>query len=250
MLLTPKDPAPVRVLRKDAPSEFFLIADHAGCLIPGPLNHLGLPETERLRHIAWDIGIAGVTTHLSEMLNATAVLQNYSRLLIDCNRDPRWKTAIPTVSEHTPIPGNKRLTASAKLARIEEIFAPYHNTISDLLNARGKRRTILVAMHSFTPRFKGEDRRMHVGILHYADPATANIMLDLLREDGDLILGDNEPYAITADSDYSVPTHAVKRGLHHLEIEIRQDLIETPDGQKAWAERFARLLPVASERIG
>jgi predicted N-formylglutamate amidohydrolase len=250
MLLTPKDPSVVRVFRPNAPSEFFLAADHAGALIPPCLNHLGLPESERLRHIAWDIGIAGVTRNLSEALNATAIMQSYSRLVIDCNRDPSWPSAIPTVSEVTQIPGNKRLKASERLARIEEIFQPYHDTIAAHLDQRAGRRTIFVAMHSFTPRYKGVDRPMHAGILHLKDPKLAYIMLDLLRQEPGLVVGDNEPYAITEDSDYTVPTHASKRGLHHLEIEIRQDLIANADGQQEWADRFARLLPLASAALG
>src|SRR3954452_18640728 len=104
-LLTASDPAPVRVLREDGTSDIFLTADHAGRLIPAALGDLGVPEAERLRHIAWDIGIAGVTERLSELLDATAVFQTYSRLVIDCNRHPSWPSAMPEVSEYTAIPG-------------------------------------------------------------------------------------------------------------------------------------------------
>jgi predicted N-formylglutamate amidohydrolase len=249
MLLTAEDPAPVRVLREAGTSDFFLTADHAGRAIPSKLGDLGVSETERQRHIAWDIGIAGVTEHLSELLDATAVLQTYSRLVIDCNRNPAWATAMPEISEHTPIPGNRNLSAAAKAARVEAIFTPYHNRIASLLDARAHRRTIVVAMHSFTPSFKGESRAMQVGILHEKDPVLAGILLDLLRQDGDLVLGDNEPYAISEDSDYSIPTHGAGRGLHHAEIEIRQDLIAEPAAQRAWATRFARLFTAADAAL-
>ena len=249
MLLTAQDPSPVRVLRPTAPSDIFLTADHAGRVIPASLGDLGVSETERQRHIAWDIGIAGVTEHLSALLDATAVLQTYSRLVIDCNRNPTWPSAMPEISEYTPIPGNAGLTAADRNQRVQAIFAPYHDRIAALLDERAGRPTILVAMHSFTPRFKGESRPMQVGILFDQEVALARIMIDLLRSEGGLTVGENAPYALTPENDYSVPTHAVKRGLRHLEIEIRQDLIADPAGQQAWAERFARLLPAASRAL-
>ncbi|HEY0185042.1 MAG TPA: N-formylglutamate amidohydrolase, partial [Rhodopila sp.] len=232
MLLTAEDPPPVRVLREAATSDIFLTADHAGRMIPKALGDLGVSEAERQRHIAWDIGIAEVTERLSALLDATAVLQTYSRLVIDCNRDPSWPSAMPEVSEYTPIPGNRNLTEQARSDRVAAIFTPYHDRIRAMLDARAQRRTVLVAMHSFTPSFKGESRAMQVGMLYNKDPRLARILLDLLQREGDLIVGDNAPYAITEDSDYSVPTHGEKRGLPHIEIEIRKDLIAAADGQE------------------
>ena len=249
MLLTAQDPAPVRVLRETGTSDFFLTADHAGRAIPAALGDLGVSAAERQRHIAWDIGIAAVTETLSALLDATAVLQVYSRLVIDCNRDPSWPSAMPEISEHTPIPGNVGLSAEARAARVAAIFIPYHDRIRSLLDARAGRRTVLVAMHSFTPSFKGESRAMHVGMLYNKDPRLALILLDLLRREGDLVVGDNAPYAVTEDSDYSVPTHGEKRGLAHVEVEIRQDLIADHVGQQAWAQRFARLLTEADAAL-
>jgi predicted N-formylglutamate amidohydrolase len=141
------------------------------------------------------------------------------------------------------------LTAAQKQARVDAIFTPYHDRIRALLDARAGRRTVLIAMHSFTPRFKGESRAMHVGMLYNKDPKLAGILMDLLRREGDLVVGDNAPYAVTEDSDYGIPTHGEKRGLSHVEIEIRQDLIAEPDGQRAWAERFARLLTAADAAL-
>lgn len=249
-LLTPDDPNPVEVLRADGPSPFFFTGDHAGRAIPRALGDLGVPPTEMERHIAWDIGIAGVTRRLSDLLDATAVLQAYSRLVIDCNRNPTWPSAMPEISEVTPIPGNVALTDAARTARIEAIFTPYHDRIAALLEARTSRPTIYVAMHSFTPVFKGESRAMEVGVLYDDDAELATIMIDLLQQEGDLTVGRNAPYALTAATDYSVPTHAQSRRLNHLELEIRQDLIATDAGQQAWAERLARLLPRAAERLG
>jgi predicted N-formylglutamate amidohydrolase len=249
MLLTAEDPSPVRVLRENGASDLFLTADHAGRVIPKALGTLGVPDAEMERHIAWDIGIAGVTEHLSELLDATAVLQTYSRLVIDCNRDPSWPAAMPEISEHTPVPGNLNLSPAAKQARVAAIFTPYHDRIAGLLDARAGRRTVLIAMHSFTPSFKGESRAMQVGMLYNKDARLARILLQLLEREGDLVVGDNAPYAVTEDSDYGIPTHGEKRGLAHVEVEIRQDLIATPAAQEAWAARFARLLTTADAAL-
>ena len=250
-LLGPGDPPPVQLLRPDGGSDFFLTADHAGRAIPRCLGDLGVPPGELGRHIAWDIGIAGATERLSEALNAAAVLQAYSRLVIDCNRQPEWDSSIPTVSELTAIPGNEGISAAEREARRCEIFLPYHQTIAELLDRRARdgRRTVLVAMHSFTPVFKGERRNVEVGVLYNRDARLADIMLDLFRAEGDLEVGDNAPYAITDASDYTVPVHGEGRGLPHVEIEIRQDLIAAPAGQAAWAARLARLLPIADARL-
>jgi predicted N-formylglutamate amidohydrolase len=250
-LLDDTDPDPVRVLRPDGGSDFFLTADHAGRAVPRRLGDLGVAASEWERHIAWDIGIAAVTERLSRALDAAAVLQTYSRLVIDCNRRPDWDTSIPTVSEHTEIPGNRGISGDEREARRRAIFDPYHQRITALLDRRraASRRTVLVAMHSFTPVFKGETRNVEIGVLYNRDIRLAAIMLDLFRAECDLAVGDNAPYAITDSSDYTVPTHGEARGLPHVEIEIRQDLIADPAGQDAWAARLARLLPIADARL-
>jgi predicted N-formylglutamate amidohydrolase len=250
-LLDEGDPAPVRVLRPKGRADFLLTADHAGRAIPRHLGTLGLPDSERARHIAWDIGIAGVTERLSEALDATAVLQVYSRLVIDCNRRPGLNSSIPTISELTAIPGNQDLSPVAREARRREIFAPYHDRIASLIEAgrAAGRRIVVVAMHSFTPVFKGVAREVEIGILYNRDTRLAHILLDLLHREGDLTVGDNQPYAVGDLTDYTVPVHAEPRGLPHVEIEIRQDLIADPAGQAAWAARLARLLPAADARL-
>jgi predicted N-formylglutamate amidohydrolase len=250
-LLADTDPDPVRVRCPEGGSDFFLTADHAGRAVPHGLGDLGVPGSEWERHIAWDIGIAAVTERLSRALDATAVLQTYSRLVIDCNRRPDWDSAIPTISEHTPIPGNRGISDAEREARRREIFDPYHRQIVARLDRRAAsgRRTILVAMHSFTPVFKGETRNVEIGVLYNRDARLASIMLDLFRAEGDLAVGDNAPYAITGNSDYTVPVHGEERGLPHVELEIRQDLITDATGQDAWAARLARLLPIADARL-
>ena len=250
-LLAEDEPSPVRVLRERGASDFLLTADHAGRRMPRALGTLGLHESELDRHIAWDIGIAGLTERLSDALDATAVLQIYSRLVIDCNRGHDVDSSIPTLSEATEIPGNRGLSPEQRRARQREVFVPYHARIRELLDARlkARRRTVLVAMHSFTPVFKGVRRSVEVGVLSNRDRRLAGIMLDLLRAEGDLAVGDNEPYTMNDHTDYGMPMHGERRGLPHVELEIRQDLIAEEAGQAAWAARLTRLLPIADRRL-
>ena len=182
-LLGPDEPAPVWLLRSDGRADFVLTADHAGRAIPRALSDLGLPESERLRHIAWDIGIAAVTERLAAALDAVAVMQRYSRLVIDCNRESSVEASIPPLSEATTIPGNIGLAAEQREARRREIFAPYHAAIAHLLDARraAGRRTVLVAMHSFTPIFKGVPRRVEVGVLYNPDARDIRMQQILLN---------------------------------------------------------------------
>jgi len=178
-------------------------------------------------------------------------MQTYSRLVIDSNRAPGVPTSIVTLSESTEIPGNRNLGADQVAARVREVFKPYHDRIVALLDSRKQRKrpTILVAMHSFTPVFKGVARPWHIGVLYNRDRRLAGIMLDLLRAEPDLTVGDNEPYSVGDLTDYTIPVHGEQRGIPHVEIEIRQDLIAGADGQAAWADRLARVLTAAERRL-
>ncbi len=251
VLLAADEADPVMLRHPEGASPFLLTVDHAGKLLPRALGDLGLAEAERARHIGWDIGIAGTSAHLADLLGATMVAQIYSRLAIDCNRRTDVATSIPEVSEATVVPGNLRLTAAERQARIDALFVPYHAEIVRVLEARAARgqATALVAMHSFTPVFKGVSRPWHVGVLVNRDRRLAEAMLALLAAEGDLVVGDNEPYRVTDESDYAIPVYGERRGLPHVEIEIRQDLIAEAAGQRAWAERLARLLPQALARL-
>jgi predicted N-formylglutamate amidohydrolase len=245
-MLDPDEPEPLTFDNEGGRSVFFLTCDHAGRAIPRRLDSLGLPEHETQRHIAWDIGIGAVGRQLSGLLDAAVVLQTYSRLVIDCNRDPKVPSSIPEISETTEIPGNRGLTVTARAARINEIFRPYHDSIAAALDRRAAagRASALVALHSFTPVFKGVARPWHAAVLYNRDARLAHCLFELLNAEG-LVVGDNEPYAVTDLTDYTVPVHGERRGLPHVEIEIRQDQIDDPAGQTAWAERLARLLPEA-----
>jgi predicted N-formylglutamate amidohydrolase len=246
-LLEPDEPNPVTLENESGDSVFFLTCEHAGRAFPRRLGRLGLPEAETLRHIAWDIGIGAVGRELSLLLNAAVILQTYSRLVIDCNRDPKVPSSIPEISEDTAIPGNRGLDEVERATREDTIFRPYHNAIAAALDRRAaaNRASALVALHSFTPVFKGVARPWHVAVLFNRDPRLAHALAELLRADGSLMVGENEPYRVSDLTDYTVPVHGERRGLPHVEIEIRQDLITDPSGQREWAERLARLLPAA-----
>ena len=250
-LLEPDEPDPVTLENESGDSVFFLTCEHAGRVFPRKLGRLGLPEAETLRHIAWDIGIGAVGRELSRLLNAAVILQTYSRLVIDCNRDPKVPSSIPEISETTEIPGNRSLDEAERAVRVDAIFRPYHNAIAAALDRRAAagRASVLVALHSFTPVFKGIPRPWHVAVLFNRDPRLAHALAELLRAESGLMVGENEPYRVSDLTDYTVPVHGERRGLPHVEIEIRQDLITDPAGQREWAGRLARLLPAAYAEI-
>jgi predicted N-formylglutamate amidohydrolase len=249
-LLDSDEPYPVDCRRLDGTSDFFLTCDHAGRRLPRSLGTLGLGEADLGRHIAWDIGAAAVAEGMSERLGAALVLQRYSRLVIDCNRPPSAPTSIATVSEGTEIPGNRDLTPHHAHARMREIFDPYHDRIDVELELRRRamRRTVLVSVHSFTPVFHNERRPWHLGLLYNRDPAFARCLSDELDGSG-LTVGHNEPYAVSDVTDYTIPVHGERRGIPHVMVEVRQDLIEKQEGQEEWAERLSGLLRRALERM-
>jgi predicted N-formylglutamate amidohydrolase len=246
-LLAADEPSSVTVYNPYGRSPFLLVADHAGNALPRALGSLGLPPAERERHIAWDVGIGGLGRYLADALGAVLIRQTYSRLVVDCNRPPGMPASIPEVSEITPIPGNVGLSEADKAARARAIFAPYHARIDAELTRRSRvhRPAVLIALHSFTPNFKGEARPWHVAFLYNRDPRLARHLIAQLKMEKGLIVGDNEPYFVSDATDYTIPVHGEQRGLLHALVEVRQDLITEERGQRAWALRLARALPQA-----
>lgn len=233
-----QDPPPVRVFNPGGRSSFLLIGDHAGNRIPAALGTLGLDRVERERHIAWDIGIGGLGPMLATALDATFISQTYSRLVVDCNRDPSAPDAMPRVSDGTSIPANQDLSPADRAARVAEIHAPYQQAIAAELARREAEgdATILVALHSFTPAMGGRARPWHAGVLHHlGNTAVAKAMIARLEARGDLVVGDNQPYQMDG-TDYTVPRHAYPAQLPYVELEIRQDLLATAAQQQGWAE--------------
>jgi predicted N-formylglutamate amidohydrolase len=223
------------------------VCDHASGRLPRALGSLGLTPAALASHIAWDIGAAAVARLLAVALDGDLVLQAYSRLVIDCNRPLHAPDSIVAASAGVPIPGNRDVSAAEATRRAQEIFQPYHDRISDELARRqGEGRpSVLVAMHSFTESFPGSPRPWHAGVL-YRDPQLAaplaGRLLHLLRQEPGLVVGDNEPYAAGALTDFTIVEHGEQRGIPHVELEIRQDLIAEGGGQAAWAARLGRVL--------
>jgi predicted N-formylglutamate amidohydrolase len=243
LLLGSAEVPPVHEDNAAGRSPFLLTCDHYGRLLPRSLGDLGLPLSELTRHIAWDVGIAGVADRLSKQLDAHLVAQLYSRLVIDCNRPPQAPSSIPRISEATTIPGNQGLAREAMAARRQAIFDPYHRRIAEIIDRRLREgaATVLVSLHSFTPVYAGIKRPWHVGTLYHRDIRLPPLLLKHLRTDADLVVGDNEPYAVSDDTDYTIPVHGEARGLMNSGIEIRQDLLADPAGQQQWADRLARI---------
>ncbi|WP_262047963.1 N-formylglutamate amidohydrolase [Bradyrhizobium sp. Bra78] len=234
---------PVHEVNTAGQSPFLLTSDHYGRILPRALDDLGVAGSELTRHVAWDIGIAGVADRLAEMLDAHLIAQRYSRLVIDCNRPPAAVSSIPLISEATAIPGNEGITEQQRTARRREIFEPYHGRIEAAIDRRlhDKQPTVLVSLHSFTPVYAGVARPWHIGALYNRDTVLPQLLLRHLRAEGDLVVGDNEPYAVNDLTDYTIPVHGEARGLVNTGIEIRQDLIADQSGQQQWAERLARI---------
>ena len=247
LLLGPDEPGPCLEAHAEGRSNFLIVVDHASARIPRRLNDLGVQKEDLERHIAWDIGVLALARMMSAALDAHLIAQAYSRLVIDCNRDPEVESSIPKVSEHTLIPGNQQLTAAERHARRQAIFDPYHARISAILDARraAGRPTILIAQHSMTDLYKDSRRHMHAAVLYNRDRRFAALVLEALRRESHLTVADNEPYFVSDATDYTVPRHGEARGLPHVEIEVRQDLIAAEEGQKVWAERLVRALKTA-----
>jgi predicted N-formylglutamate amidohydrolase len=242
-LLEGEDVPPVLEDNAGGRSPFLLTCDHYGRSIPAILGNLGLPAGELTRHIAWDPGIAGVADALSKDLDAHLIAQRYSRLVIDCNRPPEAAGSIPRISEATTIPGNEGLAREAAELRRRQIFDPYHRRIAEVIEQRLRDNipTVLVSLHSFTPVYARIARPWHIGALYHRDTRLPPLLLKLLRAEPDLVVGDNEPYAVSDETDYTIPVHGEARGLMNTGIEIRQDLIADQAGERQWADRLARI---------
>lgn len=237
MLLTASDPPAALITNPQGTSPFLLIGDHAGNLVPSAIGSLGLGTDDMTRHIAWDIGVAGLGATLSAQLDAVYISQRYSRLVIDCNRNPDAVDAMPEFSDGTRIPANVALTDAERAARVSAIHTPYHAAITAELRRRDAlgADTILVSLHSFTPSMRGDDRPWQIGVLYSQGSIKfARQMLKQLSARADLCVGDNEPYAMD-EIDFTIPFHAFATRRRYVEIEVRQDLLSTPEDYINWS---------------
>ncbi|WGS19270.1 MULTISPECIES: N-formylglutamate amidohydrolase [unclassified Bradyrhizobium] len=234
------------MVNADGCAGVVLICEHAGAAIPTKLEDLGLPAAELRRHIAYDIGAEGVARHLADELKAPLILQPYSRLVIDCNRPFDAPDCIPQVSDGTLVPGNLGLSESDRRQRYAEIHEPFHQQVTRLLDRRAGLGlpTTLVAVHSFTPRLAGGvERPWQLGVLSNRDRSFAERFLSAFQERNPTTpSAHNEPYLVDDISDYTIPMHGEARGLPHLLLEIRNDLIGDARGRRLWASLIAETL--------
>ena len=250
-LLVAGDPEPVVFANPGADGPCVIVCDHAGRATPKALGRLGLPDAAFDQHIAWDIGAAGVSLLLGKALGSPVIRQSYSRLVIDCNRAPGRADTIVQITDGVSVPGNLVLSRDQTQARIDEVHTPYHARIAAEFDRRSSRglRSVLLSIHSFTPRMNGQDRPWRFGVLHDYDSPLSEAMLATLRDEAGLVVGDNEPYAMDG-IDYTAPLHARGRGLDYLELEIRQDLIQDDAGQAKVAAFLAPAFRAAMARLG
>lgn len=251
--MTGESPA-YRLLRPDAASRFVLVCDHASNHVPRDLHGLGVSTDDLARHIAWDIGAAGVTEALSDILDAPAILSGVSRLVIDCNRQLDAASLIPESSDGTAVPANRHLPELARAARVVAWFRPYHDAIDGVLRRRetiAGSATILISIHSMTASLGGTARPWTVALSSHTDRRLTDPMLAALRQqEGQDAVGDNQPYSLDPAVDYTVPFHAIRRGWPHLQVEFRQDRVGERATQRDWAARFARALATVVPSAG
>ena len=230
-LLSPNEPSPFVILNPDSVVPLLLVCDHASNRFPQSLGSMGLDYPDRVSHMTLDIGAGAIAEVLADKLGATAVLSQYSRLIVDCNRELSDNSVFLENSEGIDIPGNQNLSSSEKERRISEIYWPYHNAIeAQIYRLRDQGiNPVIISIHSFTPFMNGKDREWEMGVLWDKDQATAEFFLNKLTDAGFLV-GDNEPYSGKAPEDFTIDYHAEPIGLAHVGIEIRQDLIDHGEG--------------------
>ena len=242
--------SPFELIEGNRGGGMLLVADHAGRALPEEYGSLGLPGTEFDRHIAYDIGVEGVTRRLAALTGAPALMACFSRLLIDPNRGEDDPTLIRQLYDGTVVPGNYPIAAEEREQRLDRFYRPYHDAVASLVASVAEecgKAPFIFSVHSFTPRMQGFERPWHVGILWDSDNRAVDPMLAALWAGKDLVVGDNEPYdgALRGDTMFK---HAIVNGFAHALIEIRQDLIRDEEGQRQWAERLAPMLEAINAR--
>jgi len=242
VLLDANEPGPFELIRPVGASPIVLVCDHASNRMPGRLNKLGLQPEHLTSHIAWDPGAAELARNLSSRLDATLVLSNYSRLVIDCNRPPGHQESIAAESAGIPIPGNTDMSELDILRRRRTLFEPYQQAIADVLGRRKQDALRLLSIHSFTPSLNGSDRPWAVSVCYDKDRTWGEQLLMGLRARTNEEVGDNQPYAVDSDIDYTIPMQGEKRGIPSLMLEFRQDQLADDESVRHWCNIISGIL--------
>lgn len=248
-LLSNRNPAVIE--NRHGKSPVLLICEHAGRLLPKSHGLLGINETEMASHIAWDIGAAQLAKRLSRKLNATLVMQAYSRLFFDCNRSLDAPDAIVTESDGIIIPKNQNLSKAQRTERRDLIYTPFHQSILDVIDERLKKgeKTVIVTIHSFTSFYRGKKRDLDFGIIHDEYLELAQALQKTAILDKDYICALNEPYSAKDGVTHTLKTHGESRKLPNVMLEICNDLIGTHQGQAIWADSLERLITCSLSKI-
>ncbi|MBX3598012.1 MAG: N-formylglutamate amidohydrolase [Rhizobiaceae bacterium] len=243
---------PVLVRNRNGNSPIVLVCDHASNFLPSEYGTLGLASEDLEKHIAWDPGAAEVARHMSDLLDAALIESGISRLVIDCNRPLDAPDLFWTVSENTVVPANQNLSAQERDRRIAQAYQPFHAAVDEIVEQRlaSGLETMLVAIHTFTPVYKGVDRPWHIGILHDDDQRLAAHLIDRLGQDKGIVIGDNEPYSPEDRVYFTLERHGRAHGLACVMIEIRNDQVADAASQKKWAHRLAEILETGKNSIG
>ena len=217
--------------------QVLLLCDHASNRIPRALENLGVEEWVKDRHVAYDIGVEWITRYMSEKLNAPAFLTNYSRLVIDCNREVEDPSSMPVVSDNIDVPGNHDLSVQDKEIRWGDLFWPYHNAIDEWTQSLKQQNIVpaVLSIHSLTERMGDQERPWDIMFIRNRDHRIMGPLIDKLRAQG-LNVGDNEPYDGRVLRGYTIEQHAERHGFPHMLVEFRQDLIDTQEKALKWAD--------------
>lgn len=232
-------------------SPVLVVCEHASNAMPAPWDNLGLSADQARAHIAWDPGALGLARGLARRLDATLIHAPVSRLIYDCNRGPDMAGAMPARSEIHDIPGNAAISPAERLARTTAVYLPWANGLHNLIAARIAlgRRPVILTLHSFTPVYHGKPRAVEFGIIHDADPGLALAILAAARAQTPLVSRLNEPYSAADDVTHTLSLHATPYGLANAMLEIRNDLIASPEAQEAMADQLAPVLTAALARL-
>lgn len=229
----------------DRGAPLVVVCEHASHAIPADLDNLGLDDAARLSHIAWDIGALDVAMTLAKLLDAPLVVGTCSRLVYDLNRPQSSASAIPARSETFDIPGNLTLSDTARQARFDRIYTPFHDALAATFSAQETRagtQATLLTVHSFTPVFMDAPRRVELGFLHHDASALAIEAAAIEDARGIYRAAVNAPYGPDDGVTHTLERHGDGAGRPALMIEIRNDLIDTPDAAIAMAHHLAPTL--------
>jgi predicted N-formylglutamate amidohydrolase len=218
-----------------------LVCEHASRFIPAALDGLGLSGAAATSHAAWDIGALDLARALSRMMDAPLVASRISRLVYDCNRPPEAPGAVPAQSEVFTIPGNADLSDAQRAARVTEVYDPFRTLVAQVLDQHPNQ-PVMITIHSFTPVYNGQTRDVELGILHDADDRMAKALLARATRDTPLRTEMNQPYSATDGVTHTLRMQAGARGLANVMIEVRNDLIDTPEGVTQVAGQLGPIL--------